>query len=555
MFVVVKRSKTTKRELVYIVESYRDEKQKIRQRIIRKCGELSELLAEDPNAIEKLKEEAKRMTSDSFSKKGELTINFNMPNSRTSEMVNYGYFFVDALYNSLKIESFLERRIGDPVKVKRICSALRYFTVREFFLPLPMNGQHSLPEQLFLTSDYDTLPRLDSVGLMGDIADDLQRHVYRIANKGHECEDKVASLDITSYYFNSTKGKNFRHSDAKGLENMILVQVGILFDRFRNPAACVLFSEGNASTDTLLAEISRIKKRYGLRKIVITADRGFGSNSCLAALYRTGNGYVVNRKLKNAPLAMQEVILDEKGYKWNKAGTFKHKTFETERVIGDVAIPEKVISMWTSHNAAKMKQLRDTSIIDFLSNPEEGSLSLSPEMDRYVRIHDTTETPGEQIEQSFFSFDAESYMRDVALEGYYALVTTEVDVPESVIIRRYHNLQKIGKAYSAPDPDVEGVPDEFWSYADVQSYFLVSFLSMVIEHKLAAMLGNKYSVAEIKAALESATCKNIGQDIYNLTIQSQVFKDIEAAFGVEFDHAYATLEMLRKYRREINSRV
>ena len=40
MFVVVKKSKTSKRELVYIVESYRDENQRIRQRIIKKCGEL-----------------------------------------------------------------------------------------------------------------------------------------------------------------------------------------------------------------------------------------------------------------------------------------------------------------------------------------------------------------------------------------------------------------------------------------------------------------------------------------------------------------------------------
>ncbi len=555
MFVVIKRSKTTKRELVYIVESYRDEKQKIRQRIIKKCGELSELLAKDPDAIEKLREEARRMTEEAFSKKGELTISFNMPNSKTSPMVNYGIFFVEALYNSLKIEPFLERRIGDSETSKRISAALKYFTIREFFSPLPSKKDRSFPEPMFEHSEYDSAPKLNTIGLLGDVANDLQRHIYRIANKGYETDDKVVSLDITSYYFNSkyTSKRPASGSDGKGLEDMILVQVGILFDRLRNPAACVIFSEGNANTETLISEITRIKKKYGLSKVVITSDRGFGSNSTLAALHQSGNGYVVGRKLRNTPLQIQRTILDETGYKWNKAGTFKFKAFPTERTVGDVVIPEKVISMWTSHNAARMRQLRDTSIIDFLANPENYEIGTLPEVDRYVHIHDTNGASGERMEQSFFSFDAESYMRDVALEGYYALVTTEMDIPESVIIKRYHNLQKLGKTYSAPDPDVEGMPEELWSYVDVQSYFLVSFISMVMERKLERMLEFRYSIDEIKDALGLAMCKNIGQDIYNFTVQPEIFKEIESAFGVEFDHAYATLEMIRRYRREIYS--
>ncbi len=554
MFVVIKRSKTTKRELVYIVESYRDEKQKIRQRIIRKCGELSELLAEDPDALEKLKEEAKRMTGEAFSKKGELTINFNLPNSRTSPMVNYGVFFVEALYNSLKIEPFLERRIGDSEKAKSISKALRYFTIREFFSPLPAKKSLQMPTPLFKNPDLDPAPKLDTIGLLDNVSEDLQRHIYRIANKGHETDDKVASLDITSYYFNSSTPKiGVKQTDDKALGDMILVQVGILFDRLRNPAACVIFPEGQADADNLISEITRIKRKYGLRKVVITSDRGFGSNSTLGALYRTGNGYTVGRRLGNTPLPMQEMILDDEGYKWNNAGTFKFKAFPVERVVGDIVIPEKVISMWTSHNAAKMKQLRDTSIIDFLSGPDNYETGSLPEMDRYVRIHDGSADSEGKLDQSYFSFDAESYMRDVALEGYYALVTTEMDIPESVIIRRYHNLQKLGKAYSAPDPDVDGMPEELWSYEDVKSYFLVSFISMVMERKLERMLGFKHDVASIKEALRAATCKNIGQDIYNFTEQTEVFKDIEKVFGVEFDHAYATLEMIRKYRRDINN--
>ena len=563
MFVVIKRSKTSKRELVYIVESYRDENQRIRQRIIKKCGELSELVASDPDAIEKLKEEARRMTEKSSSKEVELTINLSMPNSKNSATLNYGFFFVEALYRSLKLEGFIDRHFEDPEVAKRVSNALKYFVIREFFIPL--TGQFSPEdlEPLFSNPNFSPTPSLDSVGLLFDIQEDLYRHVYRVVNKGYEVKDKVASLDITSYFFNSKEQSTRRsrksaRSDEDAMKEMILVQVGMLFDRYRNPAACVIFPEGSTDTEDLIEEITRLRKKFGLKRIVLTSDRGLGSNSNLAALYESGNGYVVGRNVKNTPPSFQETILDESGYKWNEAGTFKFKTFMTERVVGDTVIPEKVISMWTSHNAAKVKQRRDKTIVDFLTNPGGYDASGRRDMDKYVRLHDAggssdeaSEAKQTRSDRSYFTFDAESYMNELALDGYYALVTTELDIPETVIIRRYHNLQKLGRAFAAPDPDVEGAPDELWTYSDVQAYFLINFLKMVMERKLERMLEFKFSIEELKAALNSATCKNIGQDIFDISMQTPVFHEIEKVFGVRFDKSYATLEMIRKYRKDV----
>ncbi|MGI6216181.1 MAG: IS1634 family transposase [Coriobacteriales bacterium] len=553
MFVVVKKSKTSARQLVYIVESYRDENQKIRQRIIKKCGELSELQAQDPDVLDHLKEEAKRMTKESSSKEVELTINLSQPNSKSSPLVGYGHMFVESLYESLRIQKFIDRRIEDPKLAKKIGDTLEYFVVREFFVPLTSRKAGEGTEPLFPKFEKGTVPTLDTIGLIDRYTPDLMKHVYKIANKGHECSDKVASLDITSYHFNAvSKGKSRkRRTDATAMSEMILVQVGVLFDRYRNPVGYVLFPEGFSDTETLIGAINRLKKKFGFNRIVITSDRGFGSNATLASLHKSGNGYVVGRKVKNSPVEFQEAILDESGYKWNESGTFKFKTFRTERIVGDVVIPEKVISMWTSNNAAKMRQRRDKNIIDYLSQPNEFEFGKSKELDQYVKIHDTTETPYEKTDHNYFSFDAESYKRDMALDGYYALATTEMGIPESVIIRRYHNLQKINKAFSAPDPDVEGAPSNFWSNSDVQSYFLVKYLAMVIQRKLEHLLGGKYSYDEMRDALEEATCKNIGQDIYAFTKQTEVFHDIEDAFGVEFDNSFATLEMIRKYRKSV----
>lgn len=558
MFVVIKRSKTSDRELVYIVESYRDENQKIRQRIIRKCGVLSELLEEDPQALEKLKEEARRMTKESTSKEVELTISLNLPNAKGIPSVNYGYLFVESVFSSLKIDRFLERHMDDTEKARKLAAALRYYAIREFFTPLLTRREERHLDPLFRDPEFNDPPSLDFLASLLPLQEDLQRHIYRIASREDGCEDRVASLDITSYYFdsetagspNSEPGK----TSATTIDSMILVQVGFLFDRYRNPAACVIFPEGEVAPPTLLREIARIKKRYGLKKVVITSDRGFGSNAILGALYGSGNGYVVGIKVKNSTLSLQEKVLDESGYKWNEPGTFKFKTFMSDRIVEGNVIPEKVIAMWTANNAAKMKQRRDKTIVDFLSNPQDFERNMRPEMDKYVRVHDTSYTPFEQVaDHSIFSFDSESYKRDVALDGYYALATTELDVPETVVIKRYHNLHKIGRALAAPDPDVGGAPKALWNYQKVQAYFLVVFVAAVMESKLKRIVGGAYSMEEIKSALGSATCKNIGQDIHVIDVKTDALLGIEKAFGVNFDRAYATLEMLRRYRKEIIS--
>ncbi|MGI6220547.1 MAG: IS1634 family transposase [Coriobacteriales bacterium] len=557
MFVVVKRSKTSKRELVYIVESYRDENQRIRQRIIKKCGELSELLAEDPQAMEKLREEARRMSGESTAREVELSINLGLPNSESSPTVNYGYFFVESLFQSLHIDRFLDRRISDAALAKSLAATLRQLVIREFFGSLASPDPSSVPSFLFAGADQDRnpVPFLANLQPLVAIESDLQKHVYKMANKGHECTDAVASLDITSYFFNSTGTgeQGEAQTDESAMSAMILVQMGMLFDRYRNPAACVLFLDGKANdTGTLIKAIDKLKDKYRLEKVVVTSDRGIGSNGELAELYESGNGYVIGRRVKNSPIPVQEKILDEDGYKWNESGTFKFKSFAAERVVGNTVIPEKVISMWTSRNAAKMKQRRDRSLIDYLSSMGENASESYADMMRYVSIREASNVPGEQTsDYGFFSFDAESYARDVALDGYYALVTTETEIPEHVVVKRYHNLQKLGRAFAAPDSDVEGAPRELWSYADVEGYFLVAFITRVIERKLERMLGYKYDVDELKDALSGALCKNIGQDIFDFSVQTESFKDIEAAFGVEFDRSYATLEMIRKYRKEV----
>ncbi|HQN74924.1 MAG TPA: hypothetical protein PK160_02690, partial [Bacillota bacterium] len=108
MYIRLAKSKYNKEEFVYLVESYRDEKKKPKQRVIKSFGTLSELTKNNPNALEELKGWAKDL-SDQQKEERYVSLLLDMNESMTNEQIplNYGYVFLQALYNELKIPEFI----------------------------------------------------------------------------------------------------------------------------------------------------------------------------------------------------------------------------------------------------------------------------------------------------------------------------------------------------------------------------------------------------------------------------------------------------------------
>ena len=67
MFIRVTKSPTAKFTKVYLVEGYRDENGKSKQRIIKSYGNLEDLEKDNPNILQNLKDEAKLMTKNQVS--------------------------------------------------------------------------------------------------------------------------------------------------------------------------------------------------------------------------------------------------------------------------------------------------------------------------------------------------------------------------------------------------------------------------------------------------------------------------------------------------------
>ncbi|MDR4968512.1 MAG: hypothetical protein RG740_02705, partial [Acholeplasmataceae bacterium] len=109
MYIRLSKSKSTKDYIVYLVEGYRTKEGQTKQRTLKSFGYLSELTKDNPNALEDLKtwakDETERLKQD---KTLPITIELDKLQTIDKRPLNYGYVFLERLYNRIGLSGFMQ---------------------------------------------------------------------------------------------------------------------------------------------------------------------------------------------------------------------------------------------------------------------------------------------------------------------------------------------------------------------------------------------------------------------------------------------------------------
>jgi len=199
MYIKLAKGKTNKDYTVYLVEGYRDQDGKIKHRTLKRYGYLTDLQKEDPDILNKLKEEAKNMASDHTLT---LTIDTASKNALSSKPLNYGYFFLNAIYESLKIPSFISnhtRKYQHQYNLNHVMKLLVYSRILE---PESKKATYEHKDRYFnLDFDFSLDDFYRSLTVMNAFKEDLELWVHKQIQeqKGRDCS--LVFYDVTNYYF------------------------------------------------------------------------------------------------------------------------------------------------------------------------------------------------------------------------------------------------------------------------------------------------------------------------------------------------------------------
>ena len=253
-------------------------------------------------------------------------------------------------------------------------------------------------------------------------------------------------------------------------------------------------------------------------------------------------------------------VLEEDGYAYNQSKTFKIKSFLRDRKVKDEAgeevdLHEKVVCFWSKNYDDREKHKREDlekKLNSYLENPSKYNASNRFGLKKYLKLTHVNEETGEVEKiKPHLEFDKKKYDRDQQLDGYYVLISSEVDLPDDEIIEKYRGLWKIEESFKVMKSDLEGRPVHVRRNDRVEGHFLICFLALLFSRILELKLDHKHSVRRIQKSLKNATCRVISKGVYSLKMQDDVFHDIESVFGVSLDQDYARIEQLRGYKKEI----
>ena len=552
---------------VYLVEGYRNENNKVKHRTIDCYGYLNELEAQDSNIINKLRQKAKILTEEQKKLKNdtenEIAITFSLLASNTLQEKdkNYGYFFLDNIYKSLEITEFVKKYIFEKNFKYDLDEILRLLTFSRILNPMSKKSTVAHQDEYFEEFNVKLKSAYKSLSNFSEMKIDLQNHLNEKVSKTYGRDASLVFYDVTNYYFETEIEDDLKKKGpSKEKKSTPIVQMGLLIDSNGLPIAYDLFPGNTHDSSTLIPFIENMRKQYNFGRVILTADKGLNSGKNLAYLKSKNDGYIVSQKIRGMSKSFIDEVLSEKGYAHNGIGTFKIKSFFRDRETKDengekVILKEKVVCFWSKNFNDREKHKREKleeRINAYLESPAKLKSSNSYGIKKYLKLQNIDIKTGEIEEiEPFVEFDEEKYKRDVSLDGYYTIVTSELELKDEEVIKKYRGLWKIEESFRVLKSDLEGRPVYVRNIDHVEGHFLVCFIALLISRILEMKLKNKYSIRRIQESLKNATCRLIGKGIFSLNRQDEVFKVITESFGVNLDYSSVKVETLKKWKKAL----
>ena len=130
---------------------------------------------------------------------------------------------------------------------------------------------------------------------------------------------------------------------------------------------------------------------------------------------------------------------------------------------------------------------------------------------KIIKIDDTT---GEvKKDKDILLFDQVKYDKDVQLDGYYAIVTSEIDMSVNKIIGSYRDFWKIEESFKVIKSDLQVRPVYVRDNDHIEGYFLTCFIALVMLRTIEYKMKFKFTSKQIKLGWKKLIVKSLQMDI------------------------------------------
>lgn len=541
-----------------IEKAYRDKDGKPRSKTIKSLGYLDSLEKTYDDPIFHFREVARQMTEEEkLQRKLTLSIDLSekLPADSDGEM-NFGYAAILKIYYDLKLDLFFRNKARHQPFKFNTNAIMILLLISRLLSPGSKKKAFEEKERYFERFNFSLADVYRALSHYAEIAKDLQQYLHEQIAATYGTNTKVIYYDVTNFYFEIDKADDLRKFGlSKENRSNPIVQMGLAMDADGIPLHYELFSGNTLDKETFRSVIGEVRRNYDTGRVIVVADMGVITGDNIH--YLTGgkdlNGYVFSFSIRGGTKAFKEYVLLEDGYvngngkPANAEDDFKIKSRRVTRDINVTmrsgkkvkkTVYEKQVVFWSRRYANKARREREEVIRkahELVADPRRYNRATSYGAAKYVKNLKVDPKTGEVLvgkEQPYF--DAERLAKEERYDGYYALVTSEMEMSNEGIIDIYRGLWEIEESFRITKGIIEARP-VYVSLADrIDAHFLTCFIALVIIRLLQKLTGGRYSAERIVDCLSRITCSHEEQNLYLFNYRCEISDAIGNALGIDF---------------------
>ena len=568
MYLKKSKSNKTGRTYLYIADGYYDkEKGYSKTKTIKSLGYLDILEKQYDDPIAHFTEVVKKMNEEKKNNSTPLTLKINVDEKLeegTNTIKNFGYIALSKIYHELEIDKFLKRKFQtrkfSEYKINNIVKLLVY---GRCLFPGSKKSTYEKKDLLFDNTNFSLKEVYNALTYIEPFKEELQSYIYDHIQEQYKPNNECVFYDVTNYYFEIDDNDDFRRKGVcKEHRPNPIVQMGMFMDSIGLPMSYGLFPGNTNDCLTLKPMVQKLQRDYSIDRVIVVADKGLNTGKNIVYQKAIGNGYVMSLSVRGANQELKNFVLNQDGYKYNKDKTYKKKsrlyprevrytkTVNGKKVEDKTTVDEKQVVFWSAAYAKRAKKERQPAIDkanDLIGNVQKYNKKNCYGASKYIKHLVFDKNTGEIIEaKSKLYLDEEKIAEEEKLDGYYVIVSSEMDKTDDEIIDIYRGLWRIEETFKVTKSDLDDRPVYVSMKEHIEAHFLTCYLALTLCRILQHKLDKKYSVEKILESLKKCNCQNLEENIYRFNFYDTVLKDVGNVIDVDFSFKNRTLQDIKK---------
>lgn len=573
-----KRNKTQ----LSFVQGYRIDG-KVKHKVIQNLGYLEDYLDKYDDPIAYFQQIAKEYNaSQDLPATMEILLSERLPQQCCSRK-NLGYAIIKIIYTKLRIREFFQNKQRQLPVAYNLNSIFSLLIFNRFLFPSSKKNAFETRERFFESSNFSLDDVCRALGYFSQYSQQLQEHLHTQVSSLVGRDPEKAYYDVTNYYFeipyededgNSDIQRNVKRKKGPSKEHRKdpIIQMGLLMDPNGIPMAFHTFSGNESEKTHMLPAIQRVKKDYGIHRVIVIADRGLNTSDNTSILSGTNasdgknnDGYVYGQSIRGADAEFKKWVLEADGYittmEKGKDGEnipcrHKSRLYAKEITKKDpngvrrlkMVIYQKQMVYYSEKYARKQRYEREKAVTkarDLVKNPAGYTKATSHGCTAYINNISFSKDTGEIVDGKKLSINEEKIAEEAKYDGYYAIVTSEKELSDKQIHDLYKGLWEIEESFKIIKSEFKTRPVFVSTEEHIQAHFLICFVTLVVMRVLEQLIGKQHSVRQIRHSLASYSCSYLDQNYYLFDYRDDVILTMEKTFGLDLGKKFMSLSEIK----------